>query len=153
MMIEQFHDENMRRLYEHYLFELPKSVQMNTFLLLSRNGVMTEQQTIDFGENFFAVMTTLTFRYLLTGELTEERKEALAKCLEIENREFGIFLYNASAVNGYCLCFGTSGSERVQGKSRESRPRTCRSYRIEEVRDMSFFQSNSTGETMLFISA
>ena len=74
MMIEQFSDEKMQSLYEHYLFELPERIQTGTFLLMSRNGLMSAQQAGQIGQAFFSRMTTLTFRYLLNGDLTEDKK-------------------------------------------------------------------------------
>ena len=62
MMIEQFHNENMRRLYEHYLFELPHKIQTQSFMMLTRFGVMNEQQATKLGNDFFANITTLTFK-------------------------------------------------------------------------------------------
>lgn len=79
MMIEQFHNENMRRLYEHYLFELPHKIQTQSFMMLTRFGVMNEQQATKLGNDFFANITTLTFKYLLNGELTKEKKDAFSE--------------------------------------------------------------------------
>ena len=79
MMIEQFHNENMRRLYEHYLFELPHKIQTQSFMMLTRFGVMNEQQATKLGNDFFANITTLTFKYLLNGELTKARKDAFSE--------------------------------------------------------------------------
>ena len=44
MMIEQFHNENMRMLYEHYLFELPRKIQTGTFMMLTQSRIMSERQ-------------------------------------------------------------------------------------------------------------
>lgn len=74
MMIEQFHNETMQALYERYLFELPEKIQTGTFLMMSKIGIMSELQAKKIGRDFFAEMTMLTFRYLLNGELTEEKK-------------------------------------------------------------------------------
>ena len=79
MMIEQFHNENMRMLYEHYLFELPRNIQTGAFMMLSQFGIMNEQQAEECGNDFFANMTTLTFKYLLNGELTKAKKDAFCE--------------------------------------------------------------------------
>ncbi len=76
MMIEQFHNENMRRLYEYYLFELPKKIQTESFMMLARFGIMNEQQAEQSANNFFANITTLTFKYLFNGELTQAKKDS-----------------------------------------------------------------------------
>ena len=79
MMIEQFHNENMRMSYERYLFELPHRIQTQSFMILTRFGVMNEQQATKLGNDFFANITTLTFKYLLNGELTKAKKEAFSE--------------------------------------------------------------------------
>ena len=79
MMIEQFHNENMRRLYEHYLFELPHKIQTQSFMMLSKLGILSEQQAIKVGNDFFASITMLTFKYLLNGKLTKTKKEAFSE--------------------------------------------------------------------------
>ena len=74
MMIEQFHNEIMQTLYKHYLFELPEKIQTGAFVMMSRSGIMSERQARQTGRVFFNEMTTLTFRYLLNGDLTEKKK-------------------------------------------------------------------------------
>lgn len=79
MMIEQFHDEKMRMIYEHYLFELPRKIQTGAFMMLTQFGMISEQQAEEWGNDFFANMTTLTFRYLLNGELTKAKKDTFCE--------------------------------------------------------------------------
>ena len=64
MMIEQFHDEKLQVLYNRYLFELPEKIQMETFRMLSRNGIMSEDESVRISKMFFSVMTTLTSKLL-----------------------------------------------------------------------------------------
>lgn len=79
MMIEQFHDEKMRMIYEHYLFELPRKIQTGAFMMLTQSGMISEQQAEEWGNDFFANMTTLTFRYLLNGKLTKAKKDTFCE--------------------------------------------------------------------------
>lgn len=79
MMIEQFHNEQMQMLYNHFLFELPKEIQTGAFTKLARLGIMEKQQAQRLGNDFFANMTMLTFKYLLNGELTQEKKDGFCK--------------------------------------------------------------------------
>lgn len=79
MMIEQFHNENMRMLYERYLFELPGKIQTGAFMMLTQSKILSERQAKESGNNFFSTMTMLTFRYLLNGELTKAKKDAFCK--------------------------------------------------------------------------
>lgn len=74
IIIEQFNNETMRALYDRYLFQLPEMIQTEAFLMISKAGKLSEQQAKKVGRDFFAEMTMLTFRYLLNGELTEEKK-------------------------------------------------------------------------------
>lgn len=75
MMIEQFHNDEMRKLYEHYLFDLPCRIQSESFMMLVSYGIMDEKQAEQSAKCFFSNITSLTFRYLLNGELTQIKKE------------------------------------------------------------------------------
>lgn len=89
MMIEQFHNEAIRNIYNRYLFELPEKIQTETFRMISRSGVMSEGDAVKTSRMFFSVMTMLTFRYLLNGDLTETKKKVF--CTEALSF-FGTFL-------------------------------------------------------------
>ena len=69
----------MRMLYERYLFELPHKIQTQSFMMLSKLGILSEQQAIKVGNDFFASITMLTFKYLLNGKLTKTKKEAFSE--------------------------------------------------------------------------
>lgn len=79
MMIEQFHNENMRSLYEYYLFELPKKIQKESFMMLTQFGIINAKQAEQAANDFFANITMLTFKYLLNGELTQAKKTAFSE--------------------------------------------------------------------------
>ena len=81
MTIEQFHNETIQNIYNRYLFELPEKIQMETFRMLSRNGIMSEGDAVRISRMFFSVMTMLIFRYLLNGDLTETKKKVF--CTEV----------------------------------------------------------------------
>ena len=83
MMIEQFHNEEIRVLYEKTLFTDPYEIYLKVFRRLSAQGAFPEDQAEGIVRHYHAYMTMLTFRYLLNGELTEERKQAYAK--EVHN--------------------------------------------------------------------
>lgn len=98
LTIEQFHDERIGKLYEHYLFDLPKSIQTGAFMMLAKCGMVDEQQAIKCGNDFFSNMTMLTFKYLLYGELTEEKKyifckETMAYIRRLLQEELGCQIY------------------------------------------------------------
>ena len=79
MMIEQFHNEEIRVLYEKTLFTDPYEIYMNVFKRLAAQGAFPEEQAEIIVRQYHAYMTMLTFRYLLNGELTEDRKKAYKK--------------------------------------------------------------------------
>ena len=79
MMIEQFHNEEIRVLYEKTLFTDPYEIQMNIFKRLASAGVMPEEDVEWIVRETHSYMTMLTFKYLLNGDLTEKRKKAYYK--------------------------------------------------------------------------
>ena len=79
MMIEQFHNEEIRALYEKTLFTDPFEIQMNIFKKLAAKGVFPEKDVEWIVKEYHSYMTMLTFKYLLNGELTEKRKKAYQK--------------------------------------------------------------------------
>lgn len=79
MMIEQFHNEEMRALYEKTMFTDPYDIYLRVFRMLATKGTFHESQVDAIVRRYHAYMTMLTYRYLLNGELTEERKKAYKK--------------------------------------------------------------------------
>ncbi len=79
MMIEQFHNEEIRELYEKTIFTDPYNIYMKVFKSLASNGAFSESQAEQIVRRYHAYMTMLTFKYLLNGELTEGRKKAYAQ--------------------------------------------------------------------------
>ena len=76
MMMEQFHNEEMRLLYEKTIFSDPYDIQMKIFKMLAPKEAVSEEEIEWIVRETNAYMTMLTFKYLLNGELNEERKEA-----------------------------------------------------------------------------
>lgn len=79
MLIEQFHNEQIREAYERWLFAEPYQIQTSVFAMLAKNGLIPEADAARMGHDFYATTTMLTFRYLLNGDLTRERKDAFRK--------------------------------------------------------------------------
>ena len=79
MMIEQFHNEEMRALYEKTLFTDPYEIQMNVFRKLAKSGTIPDKDVEWIVKETHSYMTMLTFKYLLNGDLTEKRKKAYYK--------------------------------------------------------------------------
>ena len=76
MMIEQFHNEEVRALYEKTMFTDPYEIYLRVFKMLAAQGAFSESQVDAIVRRYHAYMMMLTFRYLLNGELTDERKKA-----------------------------------------------------------------------------
>ena len=79
MMIEQFHNEEIRELYEKTLFTDPYEIQMNVFRKLAKAGMIPDKDVEWIVKETHSYMTMLTFKYLLNGDLTEKRKKAYYK--------------------------------------------------------------------------
>ena len=76
MMIEQFHNEEVRALYEKTMFTDPYEIYLKVFRMLAAQDVFSEEQVVSIVRRYHSYMTMLTFKYLLNGELTEARKNA-----------------------------------------------------------------------------
>ena len=79
MMIEQFHNEEIRALYEKTLFTDPYEIQLSVFNKMAMAGAFPKEQVEWFVKEYHSYMTMLTFKYLLNGELTTKRKKAYTK--------------------------------------------------------------------------
>ena len=79
MMIEQFHNEEIRALYEKTLFTDPYEIQLEVFNRLATEGTIPVEDVEWIVRETNAYMTMLTYKYLLNGDLTEERKAAYHK--------------------------------------------------------------------------
>lgn len=79
MLIEQLHNERIREAYEKWLFAEPYQIQASVFAMLAQIGLVSEADAARMGHDFFATTTMLTFKYLLNGDLTQERKDAFRK--------------------------------------------------------------------------
>ncbi len=92
MMIEQFHDEKIRKLYEKTLFTDPKKIHRKAFEKLNSAGLIPEDKVEWITESYYSYMTMLTFKYLLNGELTDKKKKAYRKEVqEYMNKSFARF--------------------------------------------------------------
>lgn len=79
MMIEQFHNEDIRILYEKTLFDDPYKIQMSVFDLLVKAGLFSKEEAEWIVSGYYSYMTVLTFKYLLNGDLTDDKKRAYSK--------------------------------------------------------------------------
>ncbi|MBC2870455.1 TetR/AcrR family transcriptional regulator [Bittarella massiliensis (ex Durand et al. 2017)] len=76
LAIEQHHDGELRRLYREWLFDRPLRIQEAAFAQLQRLGLLAGGSAADLAVRYYAPIFFYTQRYLLSGELTEEKKAA-----------------------------------------------------------------------------
>ena len=76
MFIEQFNNENVRKLYQHWLMDEPLNLQRNVFLALMRVGMITNCDSEYLAVKYYAPIYFYAQKWLFNGELTEESKEA-----------------------------------------------------------------------------
>lgn len=81
MMIEQFHNEKIRQLYERIMFIEPYEIQKNIFKKFVLNDRFSDDDAEWIVQEYFSFTTMLTYKYLLNGELTEERKNEYSKAI------------------------------------------------------------------------
>lgn len=77
--IEQFHNIRMEELYERYMFELPYKYQVGAYEKLADLKLIDNKRAHELGNAYYNAMTTLTYKYLLKGEMTEEKKQNFLK--------------------------------------------------------------------------
>ena len=76
MFIEQFHNENVRKLYQHWLMDEPLNFQSKIFSALVSGGMITNCDSGYLAVKYYAPIYFYAQKWLFNGELTEENKEA-----------------------------------------------------------------------------
>lgn len=76
MFIEQFHNENVRKLYQHWLMDEPLNFQSKIFSALVSAGMITNCDSGYLAVKYYAPIYFYAQKWLFNGELTEENKEA-----------------------------------------------------------------------------
>ena len=77
MFIEQFNNENVRKLYQHWLMDEPLNFQSKIFSVLISNGIIPNLRSEYLAIKYYAPIYFYAQKWLFNGELTEESKEAL----------------------------------------------------------------------------
>lgn len=81
LMMEQFHNEKIRELYERIMFTEPYEIQKKIFKQCVFNGMIPNDDAECIVQEYFSFTTMLTYKYLLNGELTQERKNAYSRAI------------------------------------------------------------------------
>lgn len=76
MFIEQFNNEDVRKLYQHWLMDEPLHFQSNIFSALMNMGMIQACDSEYLAVKYYAPIYFYAQKWLFNGELTEERKEA-----------------------------------------------------------------------------
>lgn len=76
MLIEQFNNEDVRKLYQHWLMDEPLSFQRKIFSALKSAGMITKSDSEYLAVKYYAPIYFYAQKWLFSGELTEENKES-----------------------------------------------------------------------------
>ena len=84
MFIEQFNNENARKLYQHWLMDEPLNFQRNIFSALMSAGIITNCDSEYLAVKYYAPIYFYAQKWLFNGELTEEEKTGIEFELQVE---------------------------------------------------------------------
>lgn len=76
MFIEQFNNEDVRELYQHWLMDEPLNFQKKIFFVLMSIGIIQNCDSEYLAVKYYAPLYFYAQKWLFSGELTEENKEA-----------------------------------------------------------------------------
>jgi AcrR family transcriptional regulator len=76
LLIEQFHNEDIQLLYDHWMFDRPLSFQSKVFSYLIEAGMIQTAECEYLAIQYYAPIYLFAGRWLLTGTMSEERKNA-----------------------------------------------------------------------------
>ena len=76
LFIEQFNNENARKLYQHWLMDEPLDFQNKIFSALISVGMIANCDSEYLAVKYYAPIYFYAQKWLFNGELTEESKEA-----------------------------------------------------------------------------
>ena len=76
MHIEQFNNDDVRKLYQHWLLDEPLDFQRKIFSALMSAGIIANCDTEYLAVKYYAPIYFYAQKWLFSGELTEENKES-----------------------------------------------------------------------------
>jgi AcrR family transcriptional regulator len=79
LLIEQFHNEDIQLLYDHWMFDRPLSFQSKAFSYLIEAGMIQTAECEYLATQYYAPIYLYAQRWLLTGTMSEERKNAFRR--------------------------------------------------------------------------
>ncbi len=75
LCIDQLNNSKVQKLYSYWLFEKPLEIQQFTFSIFNNAGIISCDDPAFAAEKFYSPFFFCLFRYLLSGELTQEKIE------------------------------------------------------------------------------
>ena len=79
MQIEQFNNEEVQKIYKHWMFAEPLKFQSSIFQRLMDIGIMEKADSEYMAIKYYAPIFFFAQKWLLCGKLSEENKEAFRK--------------------------------------------------------------------------
>lgn len=93
MLIEQFNNDDVRKLYQHWLMDEPLNFQRKIFSALMNVGMIANCDSEYLTVKYYAPIYFYAQKWLFSGELTEENKESFRadtyKHMQMFFREIG----------------------------------------------------------------
>ena len=81
LCIDQLNNFKVQKLYSYWLFEKPLEIQQFTFSIFNNAGIISCDDPAFAAEKFYSPFFFCLFRYLLSGELTQEKIEKFKKSI------------------------------------------------------------------------
>ncbi len=75
LSIEHLHNDEMRKIYDYWLFDKPLNFQGKVFSVLSMSGMIQTEDSSYLAVKFYAPIFLFMQRWLFSGALTEECKQ------------------------------------------------------------------------------
>ena len=75
LLIEQFHNDEVRKLYDLWMFEKPLDFQSKVFSALADMGYIKDKDSGYLAMKYYSPIYCFAQRWLFSGTLTEEHKE------------------------------------------------------------------------------
>lgn len=88
LTIEQFHDPEIRLIYDRWMFEEPLLYQEKIFRFLIEKGLAPPGDPKRIATGYYATIFFHFQRFLLSGELTDEKKELFLSHVDLHAQPF-----------------------------------------------------------------
>jgi hypothetical protein len=76
LLIEQFHNEEVQKIYDHWIFAKPLAFQSKVFSALMEMKIIKHTDSYYVAEKYYAPIFLFAQRWLFCGPLTDEHKQS-----------------------------------------------------------------------------